>query len=230
MKLKVPSRLSQFPIDWPNHVIGFFSALFGILIAFELDQWRERKQEEQIALNAFNKLKLEVQINNNSLHEMVTTNQQSLSLMAQKILPLLNESLQFIGTPEQADSINSNPDLVSIVFVDTSDQVNKLLPVHIVMGNMLQPIIHNSAWESAKATGALNFMDYEQVLSLSSLYGSPRITDELGQVKKLIQTADQVASKSQLTKLLRDLKKAHAIIDQELTQHDSFVSIIGQME
>ena len=229
--MRIP-RITQFSIDWPNHVIGFFSALFGILIAFELDQWRERNQEDEIAKNAFDKLKLEVQVNNNSLHEMVRTNQNLIELMTTVVTPLLNDELQFTGSRIQADSINYNSDLKVVAFIDTAQWSSKQKhpPTHIVLGYLLQPIIHNSAWESAKATGALNFMDYEQVLSLSSLYNSPRITDELLLIKKLIQNAELITDKSQLNKLLKDLKKAHAIIDQELVQHDSFVSIIEQME
>jgi hypothetical protein len=229
--LKIP-RISKFSIDWPNHIIGFFSALFGILIAFELDQWRERKQEIEIARNAFTKLKLEVEVNNNSLHEMVHTNQKLVELMIDKVVPFLNNELQFTGSKIEADSINYNSYLMTVTFIDTTQWAGKQRnpPTHIAFGNLLQPILHNSAWESAKATGALNFMDYEQVLSLSSLYSSPRITDETLLVKKLIQNADFITSKSQLVRLLQDLKKAHAIIDHELIQLDSFVNIIEQME
>lgn len=60
-------RLRIGKIDWPNHAIGFFSALFGILIAFELDQWRETRNHQEEARNAFDKLKQEIQINKNSL-------------------------------------------------------------------------------------------------------------------------------------------------------------------
>lgn len=229
--MKIP-RLSQFSIDWPNHIIGFFSALFGILIAFELDQWRQDRQEQEIAKNAFEKLKLEVQVNNNSLHEMIRSNQTQINLMTERVVDFLNTDLQFTGTRVNADSINYSKELMSVIFIDTTSWTGKQQypPVHIVLGNLLQPIIHNSAWESAKATGALNFMDYEQVLSLSSLYSAPKISDELQLIKKLIQNADLITGKSQLIRLLQDLKKSHAIIDQELIQHDAFVNIIEQME
>ena len=225
-------RIPKFSIDWPNHVIGFFSALFGILIAFELDQWRERNQEKEIAASAFSKLKQEVHVNNNSLHEMVSTNVKLIGLLNQYLTPQLNNDLQFTGSKIQADSINSNADIKIVAFIDTIGWTGKqkFPPVHIVLGYLSQPIIHNSAWESAKATGALNFMDYEQVLSLSSLYSSPRITDELVEVKRLIQSSDLITTKTQLIRLLKDLNKAHVIIEQELIQHDLFVRIIEQME
>ena len=47
------SFLSSYKIDWANHIIGFFSALFGILIAFELEEWRDEKNQIEIARVAF---------------------------------------------------------------------------------------------------------------------------------------------------------------------------------
>ena len=91
--MKIP-RYNKFSVDWPNHVIGFFSALFGILIAFELDQWRERQQEAEVAQNAFSKLKQEIQINKNLLHETVSTNLGLLTLLqTRNIRPLIIRSI-----------------------------------------------------------------------------------------------------------------------------------------
>src|SRR5688572_17342624 len=109
--MKIP-RVRKLSIDWPNHIIGFFSALFGILIAFELDQWRERQQEQEIAQNAFAKLKQEIQINKNTLHEMASSNREFLSLLKSEALPNLNDNLQFTGSRFLADSLNSHKNLM----------------------------------------------------------------------------------------------------------------------
>jgi len=71
-------KFSSWRVDWPNHLIGFFSALFGILIAFELDEWREAKNNREEAHNAFDKIKQEIQINKGALHEAVK-NKSSIS-------------------------------------------------------------------------------------------------------------------------------------------------------
>lgn len=229
--MKIP-RLKKFSIDWPNHIIGFFSALFGILIAFELDQWRERQQEQEIAQSAFTKLKQEIQINSNALHETVATNRTLLSLLRTKLLPDLNDKLQFKGTRQQADSINHHKNLSIVVYIDTVSWLERKAnaPAHIVLGNLIQPVMQYSAWESAKAIGALNFMDYEKVLSLSSIYNVPRIADELLEIKLLIRSSDQVSSKAGLDILLEELKKSLQIIDKELEQYNMFVSMLEQME
>ena len=47
--MKVP-WIPDLRIDWPNHIVAFFSALFGILIALELDERREDTKETEFAL------------------------------------------------------------------------------------------------------------------------------------------------------------------------------------
>ena len=52
-------------IDWLNHFVAFASSLLGILIAFQLDNWRESRGENekmQIALQGIKK-----EIENNSI-------------------------------------------------------------------------------------------------------------------------------------------------------------------
>ena len=163
--------VSQYKIDWPNHVIGFFSALFGILIAFELEEWRDEKNQIEIARIAFENLKKEVQINQNSLHENVANNIRHINTL-QELLDKMDNQLRFTGSKVEADSINQN--FSHVVFIEWSDSVTKskmLKPVvNIGMHNITIPTLQSSAWESAKATGALNLMEYEKVQSLSYLY------------------------------------------------------------
>ncbi len=39
------SKKKQF-IDWHNHTITFISTIIGILIAFQLEDWRENREEQ----------------------------------------------------------------------------------------------------------------------------------------------------------------------------------------
>src|SRR5689334_2332389 len=45
-------------VDWLNHLIAFVSALLGIFIAFQLDDWQERRSQQEkvrISLEAIRK-------------------------------------------------------------------------------------------------------------------------------------------------------------------------------
>ncbi len=228
MRLRMPKI--SFAVDWPNHIIGFFSALFGILIAFELDQWRESKKEEEIAANAFDKLKQEIQINKNSLHESTQLNLQLLAVLEETVLPLLSEDLHFDGEASQVTAYNADTQFARVAHIEELPTVGERYVVHIGFGNFIRPVLHYSAWESAKATGALNFMAYEKVLSLSSLYNAPQITDELLHIKLWLEQADQIKTRAQLTDLLVRLRQAHRIIEDELQEYDLFVNMLEQIE
>lgn len=221
---------SKYQIDWPNHIIGFFSALFGILIAFELDEWREERNQIEIARVAFENLKKEVQINQNSLHENISNNVNYIDAL-QSLFDKMDNQLRFVGVRAEADSINLN--FSQVVFIEWNDSVKRKaeLPlVHIGMHNIATPTLQSSAWESAKATGALNLMDYEKVLSLSSLYNPQRILEELSEVRNLLRNADDVSSKRELSFLLEEMEKAHRSIESELESFDQFVNILNAME
>jgi hypothetical protein len=222
--------ISRYRIDWPNHLIGFFSALFGILIAFELEEWRDQKSQAETARIAFENLKKEIQNNQTSLHENVSTNIRHISRL-QGLLPRMDDQLRFSGSLTEMDSINQN--FGQVVFIEKSDPSpkNKEKPlVHIGMGNITIPSLQTSAWESAKATGALNLMNYEKVLTLSSLYNPPRLLDELAEIRTLWRTSDNVTNKQELTILLTEMEKAHRSVAHELEVFDQFVNILNAIE
>jgi hypothetical protein len=220
-------------IDWPNHVVGFFSALFGILIAFELDEWKENRKEATIAENAFVRLQQEIDINRNMLHEVVNTNLLMIQALQNDVLQKVDNQLLFKGTPEQAAAINGSPPLSNIAFIHFPEGDHKPhegAELHVIFGGLIHPVIHNSAWESAKTIGALNNMSYEKVLSLSSLYNPIRLMDELAEVRALLRNADDIRTKADLEKLLSELEDAYHIIETELNQYDAFAAMLSQME
>ncbi len=219
-------KLNAWRVDWPNHIIGFFSALFGILIAFELDEWREAKNNQEEARNALDKIKQEIQINKGALHEAVKTNLHYLELLELELLPYVDDKLEYKGLSKEAKEINSKIHTIArINLTDTLSLITKST-ITINMGKLLHPTIHYSAWESAKATGVINYIEYEKVLTISYLYNIPRVTEELQEIRMLIRKSDEIISKSDFEKLLIELKESHNLIKVELVNYDIFVNII----
>lgn len=219
-------KLNAWRVDWPNHTIGFFSALFGILIAFELEEWREAKNNQEEARNALDKIKQEIQINKGALHEGVKTNLHYLDLLEQELLPYIDDKLEYRGSLKDAKEINSKIQAIAKVNLTDTISLDIKSSVTINMGRLLHPTIHYSAWESAKATGVINYIEYEKVLTISYLYNIPRITEELQEIRMLIRKSDEIISKSDFEKLLIELKESHNLIDAELVNYDIFVNII----
>lgn len=231
MRFRRPITMPSFKIDWPNHIIGFFSALFGILIAFELDEWRQTRSEQQIALNAFTNLKNEVDLNKNILHENVQENLKTLHSL-QSLLPRIEHNLSFSGSKREADSLNKQ--FGRIIFIDVSDSLHSphtaRWPVHFGVGSITVPSLQASAWESAKATGALNFLSYEKVASLSFVYNDARISDELAEIRRLWRNSDNVRNKEELITFLLGMEKSHLVLDRELEEFDKFANMLNIME
>src|SRR5688572_29448953 len=108
---------AKFKIDWPNHIIAFFSALFGILIAFQLDEWRERSGQVHLADEAFRLIRNETSLNKNILLENIHRNDSSLALLTSTLV-FVNDDLKFVGPYAKADSINNNNTFVKILISD----------------------------------------------------------------------------------------------------------------
>jgi hypothetical protein len=221
-------RFQRLKIDWPNHVIGFFSALFGILIAFELDEWRERNNQREMALTAFERMKSEIDFNRNILHANVKQNLELIQVL-NGLTDQLNDRLLFTGSRQAADSINQT--FPGYIFIETEIPDRKTgYPVHIGVGSMAMISLHTSAWESAKATGVLNFMDYEKVIALSSIYNYSTIVDELLTIRQMTRKADDITSKAQLLLFLSEAAESLNVIERELAEFDQFVNILKSLD
>ena len=56
-----------------------------------------------------------------------------------------------------------------------SSNINASVTIHL--GRISHPTLHPSAWESAKATGTINHLEYAIVLTISYLYNMDRILE-----------------------------------------------------
>lgn len=223
-------KFREWKVDWPNHLIGFFSALFGILIAFELDQWRESKNNEEDSRNAFEKIKVEIQTNKETLHAVINANLKLLELLESEFIPHINDQLGYNGSTKSAIAINSKVYPAAIIHIPDTSVANINSSASINMGSLSRPILHYSAWESAKATGVINDLEYEKVLAISYLYNAERILEELQEIRLLLRRSDGINSKIGLEKLLSELKGSHIIIQTELDDYDTFVNMVQGME
>ena len=221
--------MKNFRIDWPNHIIGFFSALFGIMIAFQLENWRQDSHDQALATSAFGNLKREVEINKNSLHETVRLNLETIRTV-KEILALVDRELILEGTKAKADSLNRKFSNVISIDVSNSSINNRRWPVLFNMQNITIPSLQTSAWESAKATGSLSVMSYERVASLTFVYNNAKIIDEISEIRKLWRSLDKTNSKEEFSKLLVEMEKDHEIILRELNEFDQFFNMLQAME
>lgn len=218
-------------IDWPNHIIAFFSALFGILIAFQLDEWRESSGQKRLAGEAFRLVRNETTLNKNILTENINRNKETLSTL-ESILPFVGRDMNFKGTYNDADSVNKENTFIKVIIPETTMDKNRLsvFDLHISMDQIETPEIHTSAWESAKATGALNYMSLEKVDLLSLIYNNSKLKEELTDLRHTLKRTDDIKTKDEFIELLTDLQNSHHVIQRELLTFQSYVSILENIE
>jgi hypothetical protein len=92
-------------INWSDHIVGFFSALFGILIAFQLESWREDSERKELVTLALQNLKNEIEINKGYYEETTQFNHVFLNFIEQSA-SWLTDDVRFSGTTNLADSLN----------------------------------------------------------------------------------------------------------------------------
>lgn len=172
---------------------------------------------------------MEIEFNQNVLHTNVKQNLEMISML-HRFSEKINEHLLFIGSLKDADSVNNL--FTGYLYINTVgfDKKSSTFPAHISIGSMPVMTQHSSAWESAKATGVLNFMGYEKVLGLSSIYNNTNILDELNIIKQLIKRSSEITSKTQLGYFLSDIEESLRVIERELIVYDQFVSMLKSME
>lgn len=222
-------RLGSIHINWPDHLVGFFSALFGILIAFQLEEWRDQHEREQLVKLALQNIKNEIDINKNYYEETIRFNDTFLHFLNEANPHLTNE-LNFIGTKTLADSLNRIfPDHFLILKDDNESKNQTNSPLKITLNiSVHHPL--TAAWESAKATGALNFMDFEKVHLLSLIYNQEKLLNEIDNLNALIKSSGRVKTKTQLFVLVNELQESNSIIQREMDVLKGYINILMATE
>jgi len=83
-----------------------------------------------------------------------------------------------------------------------------------------------AAWESAKATGALNFMNFQQVHLLSLIYHQEKLLNEIDNLNALIKNSGRISTKSQLFLLVDELSESNSIIQREMNELKGYINIL----
>jgi hypothetical protein len=121
-------------------LIHLFTITVGLLIALGLENMVEWRHHVHLKHQAEETMRQEIRANQKDLQEVVAA------------VPREQESLRQIETFLQARVAGKTPE------------------VHSLQTGMVQATPQNAAWQTAAATGALSFMDYDEVQRFSSAY------------------------------------------------------------
>lgn len=137
--------LEVHPPDHPLHgvrdfLIHLFTITVGLLIALGLENLVEWRHHVHLKHQAEETMRLEIRANQKDLMEVVAA------------IPREQENLKKI-------------EAFLLARMD-----GKTITVHSMQTGMVQATPQNAAWNTAEATGALSFMEYDEVQRFSSAY------------------------------------------------------------
>jgi hypothetical protein len=193
-------------IDWTNHTIGFASTIIGILIAFQLEDWRESREEVAKIKKAELSLVAELQRNRAGLENVVKENNDWLAYANFMFSHLYDDHLAC--TKQELDSIkNVYPERFGkATFVRKISRAVNLYNCPFEVDRYFIFQVETDAWEAAKSSGILNYLDqqrvfwyvktYKEIERRLSTMDEREMMEKLGEQGSIIQLAGLVAGQT----------------------------------
>lgn len=166
MKTKLTS------IDWLNHTIAFLSALIGIFIAFQLEDYQDNRQEEKNARVTLDAIKTEIEQNMSIYQANIETLSEWLRYyrltQTWKNGEIRVGKVEFEKMKSQATNRFRNwqlkgteNDTVVVLTVPSGEFFIDVAP---------ETGISTSSWQAGLYSGALNRVHNEQLAKLNHIY------------------------------------------------------------
>ncbi|HEY0653924.1 MAG TPA: hypothetical protein VGD65_12385 [Chryseosolibacter sp.] len=160
-------------IDWYNHLVAFVSTLLGIFIAFQLEDWKDNRKQEQALAVALDAIKKEVQAN----VKIYQTNVAALSefLEYRKFYEEHSDAKGNLITSEKTlnrirgNHPNRTRDLR--VLRKLNDSINVYTGGRLIYDVLPVTGISAVNWKAASSSGLLTSLDHEKLSQLTDIYG-----------------------------------------------------------
>ena len=151
------------PIDWHNHTITFVSTIIGILIAFQLEDWRESREEQTKINKAEVSLVNELERNKIGLETIIKGNKDWL-LYADFIMSHTYDDHLACTQQELDSAIKVHPTRFSkSTFIKKLDTTTNLYGMSFEVDVPFIFQIETATWEAVKSSGTLNFIEQNHV-------------------------------------------------------------------
>lgn len=218
---KIGKTIKMFKADWNNHLIAFISTIFGIIIAFQLQNWQKEKIENERLQFGIESIKNEIKEDFDMLDKTIKT-LEYYNGYTSFIEDHLNSDETIICTEATWDSLrnaySNNDDQGSNLklFVDqifAEINIKRKLNNNSIEVEFLTPIsffipkIHTDSWEAIKFSGLLTSLPYDKLTTLTRLYGElSRNNSGTTPDDFMIYVRNNNLDIKQLTKIIRNIK------------------------
>jgi len=160
-------------IDWLNHVISFLSALIGIMIAFQLEDYKDNREENKDINNTLAAVKTEIESN----MAIYSANVEQLSMWLNyfSLLHDLSKNGEVqIGKQDFEKMKAEHPERFNKWMLDRTVN-DTILVFNVASAGLLidvapQTGISTSSWQAGLYSGTLNKIDHKKLAELNQIY------------------------------------------------------------
>ena len=187
------AKESKETIQWLNHTVNFTSVLFGIIIAFSLQNWNENRKERKTIHTALNNIANEIRTNLGRIDTVIQKNQAQLD-MQYEYLDLIDENFDLqVGLEDWKTFALKYPD-----YFDPDEQ-SWALDFDLF-------ILSRVAWETTQQMGILSSLDFELAADIGTVYEIQEKVEQfdMEMVDKVSQLSTQ--NTESLVRLLRSVR------------------------
>lgn len=201
----------KHPVDWQNHIITFISTIVGILIAFQLEDWRENR-EEQIKINkAEISLINELERNKIGLEGTIKENKDWLSY-ADFIFSHTHDDY-LACSQQELDSIRKvyPGRFTRNKFVNVLNKTTNLYQMSFEVDVPFIFQIETATWEAVKSSGTLNYIEQGNVFWYVKTYKELERRLSTLDERELMEKLGNYGSTITLYNLVTDQTKGYEI-------------------
>lgn len=188
------SNKKKKKIDWLNHFVGLVSVVFGVLIAFWLNNWSEERKEQREIKTALQNVRNEISKNQLALDSTITESKLFREFLDQYLNSVDDEMKVVISDAEWEELINKYP----LYLKEGTTSIR--LSVSLFQ-------LSEVAWTTTHRTGILSSINFELAYQLEETYDLQEKVNEFDNVF-IANLRDISGNKDSISKLFRSLSLA----------------------
>jgi len=156
----------KYKIEWTNHGINFLSVLFGIILAFSLNNWGESRKEQKIANTALFNVKNELEKNLSNIDSVIELNQKQIDMIREYMEIMDNDFEHRFTADERQEFEKKHPGAL----YENSNRI-------FFEFDLYQ--LSDVAWNVALQTGILSSTEYDLAFQLAETYDLQKKTNQM---------------------------------------------------
>ncbi|MEQ8304232.1 MAG: DUF6090 family protein [Cyclobacteriaceae bacterium] len=149
--------IKNVKIDWINHLVGLLGVLFGVLIAFWLNNWNESRKERDSVETALRNVKFEIEKNLGTMDSVLIINKRQRDM--------LEEYLEHIDEDMNAKLSKKRLNPLVEKYSDYLSADGAGVRINLELFQLSEV-----AWNTTHRTGILAAIHFELAFTLESAY------------------------------------------------------------